>query len=154
MEYKIAWSEKKTTAAGKEKLEATLEDVQGVQTEKVTIWADFPNFSGLMTGHKVIGDLVPAKDPKWGPTLYSAKTFNAVANASRPNGMGAKMMEKKAENIKEAQERKEEGIAYFNSMNVAIEYLKAQGFPFTIEEVIAKQRQVLKAYEDYKSSPF
>ena len=72
--FKIEWSEKKTTSTGKEKIDATLKDVTGVVHERVTIWGDYPDFATLMTGHDVVGTLTPAKDPKYGPTLYAPRT--------------------------------------------------------------------------------
>lgn len=117
MKYKIIWSEKKTTSTGKEKIDATLDDGQRT-IDKVTIWGDFPNFAGLMTGHEIEGDIVTKQNG-----AYTNHTLYPVKVATTPKfgaSGGMKMMEKKAENIKEAQERKSESIAYFNSVNSAI----------------------------------
>lgn len=106
----IEWSEKKVTSTGKEKIDATLKDEAGVTTDKVTIWSDFPNFAGLMTGGSVEGDLVPAKDPKWGPTLYPPKPVATNVGYPRRSG-GANTVaiqeaqETKARNIEQAQDR-------------------------------------------------
>jgi hypothetical protein len=125
MKYTIQWSEKKSTSTGKEKIDATLSD--GTNTiDKVTIWDSFPNFANLMSGHEVEGDIVTKQNGQYtNKTLYPVK----VATTPKFGGSGAmsKMMDKKAENIKEAQERKAESIAYFNSVNSAIALVNGLG---------------------------
>lgn len=118
MKYTIEWCERKRTTTGKDKLDCTLTDENKVQTSNVTIWGDWIGFQDIMVGHVVEGTLVPAKDPKYGPTLYPIKTSNV--GQPRASGGISKLMDKKAENIKEAQERKSDSIAYFNSVNSAI----------------------------------
>lgn len=161
MKYKIIWSEKKTTSTGKEKIDATLDDGQRT-IDKVTIWGDFPNFAGLMTGHEVDGDLVTKQNGQYtNHTLYPVKVAT-TSNFGGSRGV-SKLMDKKAENIKEAQERKAESIAFFNSTNSAIALVNAMRdndvhIPSESElkvTIRAWRDWFLKEYEDWnKGQPF
>lgn len=153
MKYIIDWSERKTTSTGKEKLDCTLKDEQGHKTEKVTIWGDFPNFASLMTGFEVEGDLVPAKDPKYGPTLYPAK-----APRFRSSGENIKQ---KSEMIEKAQDRKEESIAFFNSTNAAIDLVCKHPYFSKIENesqlkmtIRGMRDHFVREYLDFDMPPF
>jgi len=158
MKYKIIWSEKKTTSTGKEKIDATLDDGQKT-IDKVTIWADFPNFAEIKTGHEIEGDLVTKQNGQYtNHTLYPVKVAT-TSNFGRSGGV-SKLMDKKAENIKEAQERKAESIAYFNSVNSAIALLSKMGIESMSESqirvnLVAWRDWFLKEYEDWnKGQPF
>jgi hypothetical protein len=119
MKYIIEFCERKRTTTGKEKLDCTLTDENKVETHGATIWSDFPNFNDIMVGFTVEGDLVPAKDPKYGPTLYPIKKVLPTGSFGGPRGI-AKAQEVKGQQIKEAQERKSDSIAFFNATNSAI----------------------------------
>ncbi len=159
MKYSIDWSEKKTTSTGKEKIDAHLIGEDLKKHEGVTIWGDFPNFANLMTGGVVEGDLVEKQNGQFlNKTLYAPKVPGA-----RAGGAGvAKAQERKAEYIKEAQDRKEDSIAYFNSVNSAISLLQAlgangmtndsvQNFIKTWREWFLKEHEV---YKDGNNIPF
>ena len=159
MKYIINWSERKRTTTGKEKLSASLKGEDGAITEDATIWQDFPGFQELMTGHTVEGDLVPAKDPKYGPTLYPLKKTTAWG-MSKPylkSGAVSALMDKKAEQIEKAQDRKAESIAYFNSVNSAIALTQHVTSPLNIEEKKAEliywRDWFLSEYDKWNSKP-
>ncbi len=108
MRYKINWMEVKQTSTGKTKADCSLIDESGIEIDKVSIWSDFPDFANLKPGSEVNGDLVKAKDPKYGPTLYPAKTYKTFA--AKPKVDIGKMMEKKEASIGRFQDNKEESI--------------------------------------------
>lgn len=108
-EYKIEWMEKKTTSTGKEKADCSLK--AGTETvENVTIWADFPDFANLMPGSTVKGTLTPAKDPRYGPTLYPPKSPKQAAGANFKQKMIDDTMTRKEGSIEKFQNSKEENI--------------------------------------------
>ncbi len=73
--FNIKWSEQKPpTATGKLRMVATLTDENNSDITNVTIWGNFPGYAELMSGHDVEGILIPAKDPKYGPSLSPIKT--------------------------------------------------------------------------------
>lgn len=128
MKYKIIWSEKKTTSTGKEKIDATLDDGTR-QLDHVTIWSDFPNFAGLMTGHEVEGDVVTKQNGAYtNNTLYPLKPVNASPRASGgfAGGMGKQMMKEKQEGIKESQDRKEHSIKESSSIRDSVQLALAE----------------------------
>lgn len=84
--YTIEWCERKVTSTNKTKMDARLRGADGSLIENVSIWGDFPNFAGLMNGGQVEGDLVPAKDPKYGPTLYPPRPQTTSGGAPRSSG--------------------------------------------------------------------
>ena len=147
MKYTIVWSEKKTTSTGKEKIDATLKEGENT-IEKVTIWGDFPNFAGIMTGHDIEGDVVPAKDPKWGPTLYPPKTSN-VGHPVRSSGAITKAMEKKEESIGRFQDNREMSIKIASTLsmanNTALAFLQGE----SIKDVGVFKEQVKRWREFY-----
>lgn len=144
MKYQIHFSKTTPTRTGKVKMDAVLKDEQENLVDNVTIWQDFPGFDTLMTGNFVEGDLVPAKDPKYGPTLYPPRTPSALKTGGKTFVMN-EMMKNKQEGIHAAQENKELGIKVSSSMNKAIDLAIAQlGTAFDREEMeacIKKWRQ-------------
>lgn len=161
MKYTIEWSENKTTSTGKEKMDATLKDESGVIHQSVTIWGDFPNFKDLKTGHSVLGDLVPAKDPKWGPTLYPTKAETSnVGHPVRSQGAISKAMDKKAEYIATAQENKEIGIMTSSTIRMAVDIALAEshGLPFDVGVFKGRVKQwrqwLIAEWSDLEAPPF
>ena len=69
-----------------------------------------------------------------------------------------KLMDKKAENIKEAQERKSDSIAFFNATNSAIALLQDSGITVEAElkvKIRAWRDWFIQEYEDYNTkAPF
>lgn len=162
MKYTIEWCERKTTSTGKEKLDCTLTDENKVQTSNVTIWGDWIGFNDIKVGHAVEGDIVPAKDPKYGPTLYPVKKVAPTGSFGGPRGI-AKAQEVKGQQIKEAQERKSDSIAFFNATNSAIALVTKMTetqpvFPGEAEmkvKIRAWRDWFIQEYEDYNTkAPF
>lgn len=126
MKYTIQWSEKKVTSTGKEKIDATLSD--GTTTiDGVTIWADFPDFSKLMTGFEIEGDVVIKQNGQFtNKTLYPIKKVISTApGAAQGFTGGSRMMEAKNKNIVAAQENKNNGIKAASSLRMAVELVIA-----------------------------
>ncbi len=155
-DYTVDWVEKKSIAGGKELIEATL---QGVGT--VTIWKldkdnkEFPGFDAIMPGGKVSGNIW--KNPTNGKmTLYPPKPAAAPGGFRRPAGP---TREERKEDIKEAQERKEDSIAYFNAVNSAISIVshiyELKGTPeATVKAALSSWiEHFLKLHQDYKEKP-
>src|SRR3990167_8447509 len=109
MIYVIDWIENKPTATGKERAVCSLTAVSGEKYTNVTIWGDFPGFKDLMPGSEVEGDVVPPKDPQYGPTLYPPRKTTYTPRANRAGEIRTAMKEK-AEGIEKSQDRKEMGI--------------------------------------------
>lgn len=134
----IDWCEQKTTSTGKTKLNTTLKDDKGNQTVDVTIWQDYPNFATLQPGSEVEGDLVAAKDPKYGPTLYPPRS-NLGAKpgwAKKDPAAITKAMERKEQGIERFQASKEESIKMAGAMRDAtlITLAEFSGQPFDAEQ--------------------
>lgn len=116
MQYEITWLEQKTTSTGKVKANAQLRGAEGKLIENVTIWSDYPDFVNLRPGSTVEGDLVPARDPKYGPTLYGKKANLGPRPAwAKKENTIAKAQDRKEEGIKTAQERTQEGVSMSGS---------------------------------------
>ena len=75
MKYQIEWLEQKQTKAGA-KLDASLKDEQGQTISNVTLWGNTWPIATLNAGATIEGELQPAKDPKYGPTLVPMKKDN------------------------------------------------------------------------------
>lgn len=150
MSYTIEWMEKKTWE-GKNLINATLEG-QG----EVTIWEldkdgkTFPGFADLQPGGTVDGTVwVNPKNGK--KTLYPPKEFV-------PRGVSQAI--RKAD-IKEAQDRKEESIAFFNATNAAIAIVKEttdlKVLPISKSSIQSQIREwrdwFLTEHKHYKENP-
>lgn len=99
MKYKIEWFENVTTATGKNYAKVTLKDEQG-NDENVSIWSDFPGFNELRLGGEVEGYIkVNGQYKNLAPSSPSPRKPNMD-----------RVMEKKANLIGEAQDRKERSI--------------------------------------------
>lgn len=154
MVYKISWLERKTTFTGKQKADATLQDSNGQTYDKVTIWSTFPDFSNLAAGRDVEGDILVSQNGKWNnKTLVEDKTKSSPSGSFTPNkGMSSgisKLMDKKAENIEKAQDRKHESIAYFNSLNTAIQFVSTFKDMFEINSAGDALDEVLHARDKF-----
>lgn len=126
MKYTIDWMEERTTGTGKKFAKTTLVDANGQTHEEVAIWGDFPSFADLRHGAEVEGDIVVKDNGQYkNKTLYPARQTNGRPSSNPMN----KVMEKKAEYIKEAQQRKEDSIAFFNANNSAIALLGVYKVP-------------------------
>jgi len=159
--FKIEFFESKPTKDGKAKAEVLVKDEAG-QTFKATLWGDFPDYENLMAGHMIEGQLWPASDPKYLPSIKPMKVLqkpNFMRNTA-PTGIAA-AMEVKKKNINEFQDRKEVGMSYSNAMNVASAIVNARvnaGLekPATLEDHIKMvedtQDHFLKRWDEFSST--
>lgn len=119
MKYKIDWIEKGTTSTGKVKADATLSDAAGKY--EVTIWGDFPGFANLLNGGEVEGEIKPASDPKYKPSLNTPR----VTKTSAPSTFKQKMIEdtmiKKEQSIGRFQDSKEFSIKVSSTFRAAVD---------------------------------
>lgn len=107
MQYVIEFIESKTidtTRGPSLKATATLKDTAGVTTEGVTIWGSFPEFSGLMMGHMVEGEIEVKKNGQ-----YTNKTLNPIRKPLDP----PQFIKNKQAGITQAMEKKETSIKNF-----------------------------------------
>lgn len=145
MKYTIKWIERKPTSTGKIKADATLTDQSGVESDKVTVWGDFPGFAELVSGGTVSGDIVSKQNGQYfNRTLYPERT-DTMSNPKAPlwatkgGGGIAKAQEKKAEGIREAQENRAEGVkiaSTFRDATLITAQLLANKSIGTDEEII------------------
>lgn len=126
MLYKIDWLEVKTTSTGKYVKKCVLLDESGVKINDVSIWGDFPNWDELRPGSEVKGEI--KTNDKGYKSLYPEK----VTTSRAPSGVKA-AQERKAVMIEEAQNRKNDSIAYFNSLNSAITFVDKFRSEFEIQ---------------------
>lgn len=103
----------------KEVINTSVKDESGVVTDKVSIWADFPNFANLIAGSEVEGNLVT--NAKGYTSLYAPKT----SKTGQGGVMGAQMIQLKAQNIEHAQDRKEHSIMVSSTASMATQILVA-----------------------------
>lgn len=118
--------EKKTTSTNKEKADCTLKDGAETEIMNVTIWADFPGFADLMPGSKVTGTLNPAKDPKYGPTLYPPKAPRSPSGGGYKAKMIDDAMVKKEASIIRFQDTKELSIKVSSTFRAAVDTALAE----------------------------
>lgn len=105
MKYTVTTLEKKVAGSGKPYIKATVKD--GMDEEhNVTIFSTFPNFETITFDTVLEAEMQTENDPKYG---ISKKLWPPKENRPAGGGMG-RVMEKKAEAIGKAQDRKEEGI--------------------------------------------
>ena len=114
----INWLKEKNWQ-GKKFYEAEIVDEQG-QRYDASIWPDVAGFENLMPGHQVEGELVKNAKGYW--TLKGPKPSFSGTGFSGGRGI-AQAQERKAQYIEKAQERKNESVSYFNSLNSAIALL-------------------------------
>ncbi len=110
MLYKISWCEQKPTKDGKPKMEATLvgvDESDNAVGHKVSIWGDFPGYTDLMNGGTVEGEIVPAKDPRYLPSLKPQTSGKSAPRA--PQGPLA-VVKEVSKGVERAQDRREDGI--------------------------------------------
>ncbi len=146
MFYKIEWVENKS----KDWKVATVSAVDGTKQTDVSInrvskkGDMFPDFDGITPGKEIGGRLWSSPAGKW--YLFAPdkeeKTFNTF---KKPN-MSA-VMEKKAENIDHAQDKKAEGIKVSSTIRMAVDMALAElgqlEMPYTpidMQECVRKWR--------------
>lgn len=147
MDYTINWLERKTTSTGKNKIDATLDHAEG-QEKGVTIWDSFPDFANLAPGKSIKGDIVVKQNGNYtNKTLYAPKVENIAKGHIGGLGGGIKAaQERKAVMIEQAQDRKNDSIAYFNSLNSAIAMISKVSPEFSdVRDEIRKWRDFFLA---------
>ncbi len=157
MIYKITKIDRKTTSTGKLKANVNLKEADSeVTVEGVGIWSDYPNFATLDVGHTTEGDVVTKGEWK---TLYPAKTNPLGFKKSGGAGI-ANAMETKNENIKEAQERRSDGVkisaTFRDATLITVASFSKKPFPTEaeIKEEWTKWRDWLWKQYDNAQPPF
>lgn len=159
--YQINWMENTQTKAGQAKANATLVDQNGNEHPNVTIWGDFPDFSGLRPGVNVEGSLVVknVKGKNW-TTLYASKNPNGTFKP-KPKSDMKQVMDIKKENIEHAQDKKYEGIKDASTFRAATDHMiqwreerAARGVSTTTEEWQAEWINSRKWFDARFSEPF
>jgi hypothetical protein len=108
MKYKLDWMEHKTSSSGTAYIKATVTDEAGITTENVAVFSSFPGFNELAPGHSVEG-ILKEKDYQGKKSYSLDKEIVVRPPGARPNM--DRIMDKKANLISEAQQRKEQSIA-------------------------------------------
>lgn len=112
--YQIVSMKHETTKSGKNLIRATLalSGSEGEETEGVTIWEGFPNFGVLKVGSPVSGDIVTKQNGEFvNKTLFAPRGVSPrKTKGDSERGSIAVAMEKKAEGIEKAQDRKADAI--------------------------------------------
>lgn len=145
IKYQVLKAERKSTSTGKDKIDADLQDFNGVVEEKVTIWSDFPNFASIKVGSEVCGQVTVKTNGQYiNKTLYPEKTEGWGGGKKAPSVNMNKIMEKKQEGISASQDRKENSIKLAATMRDAtlltLEWIKQENLvmPPTEAEIKAK----------------
>lgn len=152
MKYKLEWIEKKSPEWYIVSIGANGEittDVSANKKDKNGIM--FPNFESWMAGHEVEGDLWTSQTGKKYLFPHKPQTTQGGAPRAFGGGMGAKLMDKKNENIEKAQDNKQHGIKEAGSMSGAVnmavaEYNNYEGdeeLRPTMKWLVEKNRKIL-----------
>jgi len=109
----ISSLERKMTSTNKPYMSCALEDGR-----KVSVWSDHPLYGEVAIGFEIPDALLYQKGQYWN-----------LSDPSRGARKGAVTRQNNARtaDIKEAQDRKETSIAFFNATNAAIEMIKVRG---------------------------
>lgn len=113
MQYNISDVQETTTSTGKTYKRARANGID------VSVWSDFSKYTEVTDGAVVEGMI--KENGKYKNLVDEATPYSGVK--SRGAGM-AKAQETKAKYIEQAQARKSDSIAYFNSVNSAIALLQ------------------------------
>jgi len=123
MKYITKAFEKKVTQAGKEYAVATLEDESHAIYEKVSVWADHPQFLTLQVGYSIDGEI--RTNDKGYKSLYGVRApQNARSGGSMPQGI-SKAMDRKEGSISQFQDNKEHSIMVASTASMATQILVA-----------------------------
>lgn len=122
--FQVSWCENKVSKAGNAYIRVSLTDEQGKVYPEVAIFDKFPDFANIVAGSTVDG-ILQSKDYQ-GKVSYTLVEANFAPKAGFGGGMGAKMMEKKTESIKIAQENKNESIKNASVMRMSHETTLAE----------------------------
>ncbi len=145
----------------KDLYEAKATDFEGKVYEKVTLWkSDWA--TPIIEGIEIVGEVKDTtKNPAYPSlTVYPEKTTGWGGGKKQPSVNISKLMDKKAENIAEAQGRKNDSISYFNSLNCAINFIEANSSSFMTHspdeiflEVLKYRDRFLAEWHKYEADP-
>lgn len=145
----------------KDLYEAKATDMDGKVYDKVTLWkSDW--VTPIIEGIEIMGEVKDTtKNPQFPSlTVYPEKTTGWKGTNTQRSVNVSKLMDKKAENIAEAQGRKNDSIAYFNSLNTAINFISTFNtkFPTAKEEelfnaVLTYRDKFLSEWHKYEADP-
>jgi DNA polymerase III alpha subunit len=130
--FVIDWCENKTTSTGKKMMRANLKDDTGALFEDVTVWESYPNFTRLMPGQFVEGDIVEKQSGQYlNKTLYPVMNTISSPQGSQTRTAGIKQaMADKTASISKFQDNKELSIkvasTFSMATNVVITMIKDQ----------------------------
>ena len=159
MKFKISSVEDKKSMNGKVYKTVSLVSETGEQYSSVSVWPDFSEYPSVVSGGEVDGEISQKNSGgKTYTNLVSSGDGIVIrmgAQTPKPYNSYAKKAfvprpSREAEFTKRDEDR-ERGISYFNALNNAIEYLKAQGTGgFSLEEVHATQEKFIQKYNSWK----
>lgn len=153
---------------------ATLKDLHGAITQDVVMWnKSWPDIRSLIPGSQIEGEIKMTPKEYNGKIYenfviyppYQKKQVSTVPRETKSQQI-AVAQDRKAEHIEEAQKRKDRSIAYFSSLNAAVELVKARLDlgntvdlnDFQIQQEIAKWRgfffEEWKKNQELSSQPF
>lgn len=136
MRYSIFWLESAVTKTGKAVKNATLKTENGTLIEKVSIWSNFPSYESLMPGSTVEGEIITNEK--------GYRSLKALTPYKAPSGAvsAAKIT---SESVEKAQVKKNDSIAYFNSLNSALTILGILGEKGLAEDILKGRTQETQA---------
>lgn len=114
--YLIKEFVKTQTKTGKFKADATLVDENNVETTRVTVWPDFPNFETLQPHMEVEGSILISRNGKYtNKNLYPMPKFGTPSSRPMPSQATStpqvkSLIAEKNKGIEKAQERKSDSI--------------------------------------------
>ncbi len=161
MKYRIQnLKVKEVPSLGKSVSDLEVTDSEG-KAHKGSMWSDFPGFAQLSFGSEFEADIVAKeKNGYVGYTFYPLREQKTAGGANKgfSSGMGAKLMDKKAENISKAQENKENGIKVSSTIRMAVDIVTSRNTDLMtvdeIQEQIKNWRQWLWNEWDADDSKF
>lgn len=116
--FSIIWGEEKTAGSGVKYYRADMKDEQGKEYKGVAVFSSFKGFDRVQPGAIVEGKIT-SKDYKGQPS-YTLENDTPAQGGFNKGGNMTKVMEKKQENIREAQGHKDLGIKISSTMRDAV----------------------------------
>ena len=133
------------TSNGTEKAVADFTTSEGEEKQGVTFWkSNWPTFDSIKIDTQLEGDYTEKQNGQWiNKTFYPLKAEKPTRG---PSNM-TKVMDKKAEHIKEAQENKGQGIKISSTFRMAVECAIAEyqkdNNSDPLDKLISKWRKIL-----------
>ena len=98
-QYRIEWIQVGKTTTNKVKADATVSDILNETKTDITIWGDYPDFSSLIPGMIVEGELVQSKDGKYKPSLNAPRSPRIASGGAFKQKMATDLIELKDQKI-------------------------------------------------------